>query len=133
MNVNEFNKKWDKFWDNFNQELYKKYKIVKLLRSTGFFINNSITHKDPKELVNIDELIEQSNHKNIVLYNDDVNSFQHVIECLVNFCDHHPLQAEQCSIIVHNKGKCGVKVGTYEELEPICTTLLEKGLSAEIE
>lgn len=68
----------------------------------------------------------------IVLYNDDVNTFDWVIESLVDVCEHSPEQAEQCSIIVHYKGKCGVKTGTYEELEPRCSNLLERGLSAEI-
>ena len=48
------------------------------------------------------------------------------------FCDHTPIQAEQCAIIVHFKGKCSVKTGTFDELEPRCTKLLEAGLSAEI-
>ncbi len=47
-------------------------------------------------------------------------------------CDHTPEQAEQCSIIVHYKGKCAVKIGTYKELKPRCSNLLERGLSAEI-
>lgn len=69
----------------------------------------------------------------IVLYNDDVNTFDHVIEQLILHCGHDPLQAEQCAIIVHFKGKCTVKSGSYEKLEPICTKLLEAMLNAEIE
>jgi len=68
----------------------------------------------------------------IVLYNDDVNTFDHVIETLIYACDHSPEQAEQCSIIVHYKGQCTVKTGDYDELEPRCTILLDAGLSAEI-
>ncbi|MBO6607651.1 ATP-dependent Clp protease adaptor ClpS [Psychroserpens sp.] len=68
----------------------------------------------------------------IVLYNDDVNTFDHVIDTLIYACDHSPEQAEQCSIIVHYKGKCTVKTGEYKELEPRCSMLLEAGLSAEI-
>ncbi len=68
----------------------------------------------------------------IVLYNDDVNTFDHVIDTLIYACDHTPEQAEQCSIIVHYKGKCTVKTGEYKELEPRCSMLLEAGLSAEI-
>ncbi len=68
----------------------------------------------------------------IVLYNDDVNTFDHVIDTLMYACDHTPEQAEQCSIIVHYKGKCTVKTGEYKELEPRCSMLLEAGLSAEI-
>ncbi len=68
----------------------------------------------------------------IILFNDEVNTFDWVIESLVNVCEHTMEQAEQCSIIVHYKGKCGVKTGTYKELEPMCTELLHRGLSAEI-
>lgn len=77
------------------------------------------------------ETLEQKNNE-IVLYNDDVNTFDHVIETLVIVCEHTPEQAEQCSIIVHYKGKCTVKTGPYNELEPRCSMLLEAGLSAEI-
>jgi len=52
---------------------------------------------------------------------------------LIYACDHTPEQAEQCSLIVHYKGKCGVKTGPYKELEKRCSILLEAGLSAEIQ
>jgi len=68
----------------------------------------------------------------IVLYNDDVNTFDHVIETLIRVCNHTSEQAEQCAILVHYKGKCTVKTGSYDELKPQCTQLLEAGLSAEI-
>mgnify|MGYP000633627774 CR=1 FL=1 len=68
----------------------------------------------------------------IVLYNDEVNTFDHVIEMLIHACDHTPEQAEQCSLIVHYKGKCTVKTGPFEDLKPRCTLLLNAGLSAEI-
>ncbi len=68
----------------------------------------------------------------IILYNDEVNTFDWVIESLMEVCDHTAEQAEQCSIIVHHKGKCAVKTGTLKDLEPKCTNLLERGLSAEL-
>lgn len=77
-------------------------------------------------------LEETLKNNEIVLYNDDVNTFDHVIDTLIYACDHTPEQAEQCSIIVHYKGKCTVKTGPYEELKPRCSKLLEAGLSAEI-
>ena len=78
-------------------------------------------------------LKEESQKENeIVLYNDDVNTFDHVIETLIYACDHTPEQAEQCSIIVHYKGQCTVKTGDYNDLEPRCSKLLDAGLSAEI-
>ena len=68
----------------------------------------------------------------IIIHNDDVNTFQFVIETLVEVCDHNPLQAEQCALIIHHNGKCGVKRGDYKNLKPLCENLLERGLSAEI-
>lgn len=69
----------------------------------------------------------------IVVHNDDVNTFHHVIECLCEICGHEPLQAEQCAWIVHHNGKCSVKRGTFDALEPMCTALLDRGLSAVID
>ncbi|OAD92165.1 Clp protease ClpS [Aequorivita soesokkakensis] len=77
-------------------------------------------------------LEKESNQNEIVLYNDDVNTFDHVINSLIFACEHTPEQAEQCSIIVHYKGKCTVKTGEFNELKPRCSMLLEAGLSAEI-
>lgn len=68
----------------------------------------------------------------IVLHNDDVNTFDHVIITLIKVCKHTSEQAKQCAILVHYKGKCTVKTGVLEELIPQCTQLLEAGLSAEI-
>lgn len=68
----------------------------------------------------------------IVLFNDDVNTFDHVIETLIDVCKHTSEQAEQCAILVHYKGKCTVKTGSFDELKPQCSRLLEAGLSAEI-
>ncbi|MBU2526946.1 MAG: ATP-dependent Clp protease adaptor ClpS [Bacteroidetes bacterium] len=66
----------------------------------------------------------------IILYNDDVNTFDYVIETLMDVCEHTQEQAHQCSLIVHYKGKCCVKTGTFNELEPRCQQLLDAGLSA---
>jgi ATP-dependent Clp protease adaptor protein ClpS len=68
----------------------------------------------------------------IVLFNDDVNTFEHVIDTLIDVCEHTPEQAEQCSLIVHYNGKCTVKTGEYTDLEPRCSRLLQAGLNAEI-
>ncbi|WP_299115056.1 ATP-dependent Clp protease adaptor ClpS [uncultured Winogradskyella sp.] len=83
-----------------------------------------------KEKLLIEEEVVKQNE--IVLFNDDVNTFDHVIDTLIYACDHTPEQAEQCSIIVHYKGKCTVKTGPYDDLEPRCSKLLQAGLSAEI-
>lgn len=85
--------------------------------------------KISEELLLEEETVRQNE---IVLYNDDVNTFDHVITTLINVCEHTPEQAEQCSLIVHYKGKCTVKTGEYNDLKPRCSRLLQAGLSAEI-
>ena len=69
----------------------------------------------------------------LIIFNDDVNTFDHVIDCLVKYCEHSPEQAEQCSVIIHFKGKCAVKHGGPKELTPICDALCRNGLSATIQ
>ncbi len=82
-----------------------------------------------EELLLEEETVKQNE---IVLFNDEVNTFEHVIETLMDVCEHTPEQAEQCSLIVHHNGKCTVKTGEYTDLEPRCSRLLLAGLSAEI-
>ena len=89
------------------------------------------TREKIEEEVSVAEL--ESDQNEIVLFNDDVNTFDHVIDTLIYACEHTPEQAEQCSIIVHFNGKCKVKTGAYSELEPRCSMLLDAGLSAEIQ
>ncbi|MEC3907503.1 ATP-dependent Clp protease adaptor ClpS [Tamlana sp. 2201CG12-4] len=87
-----------------------------------------------KEKISEELLLEEDVLKlnEIVLHNDDVNTFDHVIETLIYACDHTSEQAEQCALLVHYKGKCTVKTGEYDDLKPRCSMLLEAGLSAEI-
>ncbi len=80
----------------------------------------------------VETLEKETNQYEIVLFNDDVNTFDFVIDSLIEVCDHTLEQAEQCTILVHYKGKCIVKTGEYNELKPRCSKLLSKGLSAEI-
>jgi len=83
----------------------------------------------------VDHLVKQLIEKTkvIVLYNDDVNTFDHVIDCLQEYCGHSVIQAEQCAMIVHYKGKTDIKNGTMDKLRPIYETLVQKGLSVKIE
>ncbi len=69
----------------------------------------------------------------IIVYNDDVNTFDWVIECFVNVCGHSAIQSEQLSYLIHFKGKATVKTGSEKELKPIKDALTERGLSAVIE
>ena len=76
--------------------------------------------------------VQTTKEHQIVLHNDDVNTFDHVIRCLIRICEQTPEQAEQCAYLVHYHGKCVVKTGSFEDLKPRCLLLLEEGLSAEL-
>ncbi len=92
-----------------------------------------LTSPDQLEQEVIEIILKEEALKALILYNDDVNTFEWVIDCLVKVCGQDPLQAEQCAHLVHFKGKCVVKNGTFKKLKPFCESLLEKGLSAKIE
>ena len=77
-------------------------------------------------------LEKEVNQHQIVLHNDEVNTFDFVINSLINVCEHTEEQAEQCTWLVHFKGKCTVKTGELKELKPRCSKLLSLGLSAEL-
>lgn len=85
----------------------------------------------PKKEVLVSEHIKAENH--LVLFNDDVNTFEFVIDSLVEVCEHERHQAEQCSLIVHYNGKCEVKKGDFGKLKPMQEALVERGLTAAIE
>lgn len=85
-----------------------------------------------EEELGVDLLTEEDNENVIVLHNDEVNTFDFVIQSLMEVCQHSAIQAEQCTWLVHYKGKCDVKSGSFDKLEPMCTALLDRGLSAEI-
>ena len=89
----------------------------------------SNTHLSPESL----SAVLPDSQWAVVLYNDEVNTFDWVIECLVKYCDHNEYQAEQCAWFVHYKGKYAVKHGGLEVLLPICSVLCEQGLSAKLE
>ena len=79
----------------------------------------------------LDELLKDM--KEIVLFDDDYHTFDFVIESLIAVCKHSVILAEQCTFIVHYNGKCAVKRGEYEKLKPMCTALIDRGLTAEIQ
>ncbi|MDX5348500.1 MAG: ATP-dependent Clp protease adaptor ClpS [Hymenobacteraceae bacterium] len=75
---------------------------------------------------------ELTDLRNLIVFNDDVNTFDHVIQTLIDVCGHEPEQAEQCTWLIHYKGKCTVKVGTFEELQGMCSAIHDRGISADI-
>jgi ATP-dependent Clp protease adaptor protein ClpS len=68
----------------------------------------------------------------LIVFNDDVNTFDHVISCLIDICGHEPHQAEQCTWIIHYRGKCTVKRGDMDELAPMRNAICNRGISAEV-
>lgn len=93
---------------------------------------NTIFNIREKQQTEGDVLEIESQEHELVLYNDDVNTFDWVIDTLVELCDHEPIQAEQCAFIVHFKGKCAVKSGDFETLEPIYKEMTNRSLTVEI-
>lgn len=89
------------------------------------------TKHQEQESVETEELLIEK--KDLIVYNDDVNTFEHVIRSLIEVCGHELIQAEQCTLIIHHNGKCQVKHGEFEELKPMCVGLLDRGISAVIE
>ncbi|MGB3617797.1 MAG: ATP-dependent Clp protease adaptor ClpS [Catalinimonas sp.] len=78
------------------------------------------------------EVTEREKVWDLVVFNDDTNTFDHVINTLVKICNHSPEQAEQCTLLIHYKGKCTVKHGTFEDLVPMRQGICDRGISAEI-
>ncbi|MGZ8559395.1 MAG: ATP-dependent Clp protease adaptor ClpS [Chitinophagaceae bacterium] len=69
----------------------------------------------------------------LIVWNDEVNTFEWVIETLIDVCGHSHEQAEQCSYFIHYKGKYSVKQGEYDELKPMCDAITERGIGATVE
>jgi ATP-dependent Clp protease adaptor protein ClpS len=78
------------------------------------------------------DVLEESIHS-LIVWNDEVNTFDHVIGSLVDVCEHSPEQAEQCAMIIHNKGKYGVKKGSFDFLRPRAEALIDRGIQATID
>lgn len=85
-----------------------------------------------REETSVEVLEEEIDVKDLVVFNDDVNTFEHVISTLIRVCKHTPEQAEQCTFLVHYKGKCAVKTGLFEELKPMKDGICEVGIDAKI-
>ena len=75
--------------------------------------------------------LEQEMHS-LVVYNDEVNTFEHVIKALIDYCEHTQEQAEQCTWFIHHKGKYAVKKGTWEDLVPRRNAIVNRSISAEV-
>lgn len=71
--------------------------------------------------------------RDLVVHNDDFNTFDFVIKTLIEVCQHEPEQAEQCTMIIHHNGKCSVRSGDFSTLEPMYREILNRGITATIE
>ena len=114
-----------------NEQEYLNFELLSYIRNMNTRGHNSGTQwqTDVNEATDV---IEQELH-NLIVWNDDVNTFDWVIESLVDICGHDSLQAEQCAMIVHFKGKCGVKRGSFNDLRPQAEALIDRGIQATID
>jgi ATP-dependent Clp protease adaptor protein ClpS len=81
-------------------------------------------------LLEVQEKIDEP--KNLVVFNDDYNTFEHVIETLIRVCRHSVEQAEQCTLIIHHRGKCSVKKGSMTKLKPMKEAICDVGIDARV-
>ncbi|MGO4709480.1 ATP-dependent Clp protease adaptor ClpS [Chryseobacterium sp. 2TAF14] len=98
------------------------------------FYNSIKDYEDPKrqyeeEVLVLDDVDEVYK---LILHNDDIHTFDDVIEALIQICKHDPIQAEQCTMLVHFKGKCTVKTGSMDILKPMHEKLIARSLTSEI-
>jgi ATP-dependent Clp protease adaptor protein ClpS len=96
-------------------------------------IDLNSSQNDVEELVDVDVLLDLDSGSQLIIYNDDVNTFDWVIQSLIDVCSHSFEQAEQLSLIIHFKGKACAKTDSLEVLKPMKDSLTERGLSAVIE
>ena len=98
-----------------------------------FHWDNQDTSIEEEEVVVVDQDIDDGNPAELVVYNDDFNTFNHVIECFIKILKHSAVQAEQLSLMIHFNGKAIVKTAPFKVLKPYKDALVERGLSAIIE
>ncbi len=87
----------------------------------------------PQQDEETDLLVSEGNPFGLIVWNDEVNTFEWVIETLIDVCDHSEDQAEQCAMLIHTKGKYAVKHGDFDTLKPMCDAITERGIGATIE
>lgn len=111
---------------NFRQRLYI---FVKRMAAMAMTKNQILTDSQQ----DTDTLTANESGCSLIVWNDEVNTFEWVIETLIEICGHSPEQAEQCSYFIHYKGKYAVKQGEYDELKPMCDAITERGIGATVE
>ncbi len=96
-------------------------------------MTNSIVKPVYKEFEETDVLTMDAKYCSLVIWNDEVNTFEWVIETLIDVCGHSENQAEQCAMLIHTKGKYAVKEGVYDDLKPLCDNITERKIGATVE
>ena len=94
---------------------------------------NAAPDTDTMVEMDVDKLISLAKSYQIIVWNDEVNTFEWVIETLIDVCKHSTEQAEQCAMIIHTKGKYAVQQGSYDTLKPNVDAITERGISATLE
>ena len=105
-------------------------------RQLNFYFCNMArikTENKPVSDIETDVLTISDNPCSLVVWNDEVNTFEWVIETLVEICHHSQEQAEQCAYLIHFQGKYAVKQGSYDELKPMCDAITDRGIGATVE
>jgi len=90
-------------------------------------------YSKPFEEEDTDVLVENLLPYSLIVWNDEVNTFEWVIDTLIDVCGHTEEQAEQCAMLIHTKGKYAVKHGDYDTLKPMCNTITDRGISATLD
>ena len=86
-----------------------------------------------RDLPEVDVLTDEEEPCNLIVWNDEVNTFEWVIDTLMEVCGHSAEQAEQCAYIIHYQGKYAVKSGSFDDLKPQCEAITDRGIGATIE
>lgn len=95
------------------------------------FSNHFYSNTETEVLEEVATKVEEGHR--LIVFNDEVNTFDNVIEALVDVCEHSAAQAEQCTLIIHFKGKCSVKEGSWNDLVPMRNAICDRGISAEVD
>jgi ATP-dependent Clp protease adaptor protein ClpS len=108
----------------------KNVSVTKAIMILNTSITNSLSPEKQKE-TDLLELVDKGYH--LIVWNDEVNTFDWVIETLIDVCGHERIQAEQCAWLIHTRGKYAVKEGDFETLKPMCDAIIDRGIGATIE
>ena len=104
---------------------------MKIIKFEPKFRDMRLSYQE-QESVDVLEKVVEEDLCDLVVFNDDVNTFEHVINILMKVCKHSAEQAEQCTMLIHYKGRCTVKHGTFAELRPMCESILDAGITATV-